>query len=38
LLEALDAWDKQVFVESIEATAVGKGHMKAHLEAGYAVK
>jgi hypothetical protein len=38
LLGALDAWDKQILVESIEASAAGKGRMKARMEAGYAVQ
>jgi hypothetical protein len=38
LLGTLDAWDKQVLVEAIEASASGKGRMKASLEAGYAVQ
>jgi hypothetical protein len=38
LLGALDAWDEQAWIESIEATAVGKGRMRSILEAGYAVE
>jgi hypothetical protein len=38
LLAALDAWDKQVLIESIDATASGEGRMKAGIEAGYAVE
>jgi hypothetical protein len=38
LLGALDAWDKQVLVESVEASAAGKGRMRALIEAGYAGK
>jgi hypothetical protein len=38
LLEAVESWDRQVLVESIEASASGKGRMRAQLEAGYAVE
>lgn len=38
LLSAIASWDKQVLVESVEATAMGKGAMSARIEAGYASK
>jgi hypothetical protein len=38
LLESLDAWEKQVVIESIEASASGKGRMRADFEAGYATE